>query len=70
MLGVIDMNMIDILKSKLCAIQKAIKTLLMKTNYIKDFIARFNNNHAKNHPSRFLILKINSTSNLRENPFV
>jgi len=44
MSGVTNASMVNSPKSKLDVL-KAIKALLMRTNYIKDFVIRFYNDH-------------------------
>jgi len=42
---VVDTNMVELYESKLDVVLKAIEALLVRTNYIKDFMFRINNNH-------------------------
>jgi len=45
MLRAIDTNMVELYKSMVDTILKAIEVLLVKTNYIKDFVSTFKNDH-------------------------
>jgi len=45
MSGAVDTNTIDLAKSKLDAILKAIEALSIKTNQIENFVSRLHNDH-------------------------